>query len=92
MVAKPRQRARFSHIVRDPRVCGGEPTIKGTRIPVRAVVIEYQRSNDVEWVRKGYPGLDIATIRETLAFYETNREEIDRDIAANEAEDKDSSS
>jgi uncharacterized protein (DUF433 family) len=70
-------------------VCGGEPTIKGTRIPVRAIVIEYQRHKDLGWVHRGYPRLDVPTIQEALAFYEANREEIDRAISDNEDEGKD---
>src|SRR4051794_360420 len=73
-------------IVRDPQVCGGEPTIKGTRIPVRCIVVEYQRHQDLEWVRQGYPRLDAVSLRDALEFYETNREEIDCLIAENEDE------
>ena len=80
--------AAFPHIVRDPHVCGGEPTVAGTRIPVRCIVIEYQRHQDVEWVRQGYPRLDGPRIQEALAFYDAYREEIDSLIAANEAEDE----
>ncbi|MBI4491685.1 MAG: DUF433 domain-containing protein [Chloroflexi bacterium] len=87
MAALPRS-ARFGRIARNPRVCGGEPTIKGTRIPVRSIVIEYQRYHDLEWVRAGYPQLDVPTIQEALTFYEAHREEIDRSIAENEEEDE----
>lgn len=86
MATVPRSAA-FSRIVRDRRVCGGEPTIKGTRIPVRSIVIEYQRAQDVGWVLQGYPTLDEAAVREALAYYEANREAIDWLIAENEAED-----
>ena len=76
--------ASFSHIVRNPQVCGGEPTIKGTRIPVRSVVIEYQRNNDLAWVLQGYPRLSADLIREALAYYDVYREEIDQLIADEE--------
>ena len=79
--------ASFTHIVRDPRICGGEPTIKGTRIPVRSVIIEYQRNNDLNWVLQGYPRLDENLIREALAYYNVYRTEIDQ-LIADEEDDK----
>jgi uncharacterized protein (DUF433 family) len=86
-VATVPRRLAFPQIVRDRHVCGGEPTIKGTRIPVRSVVVEYHRHHDREWVLQGYPALDEATLQEALAFYEANREAVDQLIAENEAED-----
>src|SRR4051794_27133629 len=85
MAARPKP-ASFNHIVRDPRVCGGEPTIKGTRIPVRSVIIEYQRDNDLDWVLQGYPRLDADLIREALAYYDVHRTEIDQLNAEEEDE------
>ena len=37
MVATAKAGARL--IVRNPRIQGGEPTIRGTRVPVRSIVI-----------------------------------------------------
>ena len=73
-----------ARIVRDPRVCGGEPTVEGTRIPVRCVAVEYQLSRDIAAVRRAYPQLDFPTIEAALAYYEAHRAEIDRLIDENE--------
>lgn len=65
-------------------MCGGEPTIEGTRVPVRSIVIQWRHHGDLEDVRRAYPRLDIQAIREALGFYEQNREEIDRLIEQND--------
>jgi len=73
-----------ARIVRDPRICGGEPTVAGTRIPVRSVVIQWQRYHDYAQVQCAFPRLDVPAIQVALAFYEANRQEIDRLIDENE--------
>jgi uncharacterized protein (DUF433 family) len=78
------QRQPTSHIVRNPLVLHGEPTVAGTRVPVRSVVIAWQLHQDVDRVCRAYPMLSRADVAEALAFYEQHREEIDRYIAENE--------
>lgn len=73
-------------VVREPRILGGEPTIKGTRVPVRSIVLAHRRYGDAERVRQAYPMLDRAAVEEALAFYTANREEIDQHIAENETD------
>ena len=41
----------------DPRVCGGKPVIRGTRIPVVVLVAELAEGRSWEDIRRGYPGL-----------------------------------
>jgi uncharacterized protein (DUF433 family) len=77
--------ATFPHSVRDPTIVGGEPVIDGTRVPVRSIVIVYQLYGDKARVLKAFPHASPADVEEALAYYEANREEIDRDIAENEA-------
>ena len=74
----------FPHIVRDPEIVGGEPTIKGTRIPVRSVAIVYDRSKSIEEVCASYPRLTPEIAQEALAFYAANKAEIDGYIEENE--------
>jgi uncharacterized protein (DUF433 family) len=83
MAAAP-QPETFLHIVRTPGICGGEPRVDGTRVPVRCIVIEYQLTGDVAQVHSAYPGIDIPTIEEALAYYDVNREEIAHYIEDNE--------
>jgi len=72
------------HIVRDPRICGGEPTVGGTRIPVRAIVVSNRFFQDQRRVQQAYPRLNPAAIDVALAYYAEHREEIDRLIEENE--------
>jgi uncharacterized protein (DUF433 family) len=72
------------HIVRNPLVLGGEPTMAGTRVPVRSVVIAWQVHQDVDRVCRAYPMLSRADVEEALAFYDGHRAEIDRYITENE--------
>lgn len=82
MQAVPRPEA--AYIVRDPRICGGQPTVAGTRVPVRSVVIQWQLYHDLNRVQSAFPRLDIPAIQAALAFYESHREEIDHLIEENE--------
>jgi uncharacterized protein (DUF433 family) len=67
-----------ARIVRVPGVCGGDPTVEGTRVPVHNIVVEWRCYQDLERVHEAFPGVDIPSIRAALSFYEENREEIDR--------------
>ena len=74
----------FPHIVRTPGICGGEPRVDGTRVPVRCIVIELRLQGDLAGIQRAYPGLKTRIVGEALAFYEANREEIDHLIEDNE--------
>ena len=70
-------------IVRDPRIQGGEPTIRGTRVPVRSIVLAHERyAGDRARVAQAFT-VDEAAVAAALAFYEANKAEIDRIISEN---------
>jgi uncharacterized protein (DUF433 family) len=75
---------RPARIVRDPAVCGGEPTVEGTRVPVRSIVIQWKHYRDLDRVLSAFPHLRIHDVRGALDFYESHRDEIDRLIEENE--------
>ncbi len=79
-----RRRTRFPNIVRDPWIVGGEPTIRGTRIPVRSVVLIHNE-NGFEYTCEAFPSASPEQLQEALEFYREHREEIDRYIGENEA-------
>ena len=79
-----RQSAVAHRIVRDPRVCGGDPTIAGTRIPVQSIMVSYRMYGNVEQVQQAFPRLGAADVEAALLYYGTHREEIDRLIEENE--------
>jgi uncharacterized protein (DUF433 family) len=78
------KQTKASRIVRDPNVWGGEPIVEGTRVPVSSIVVEWQRSRDIEQLREAFPRVDAHALREALAYYEVHRAEIDQLIEENE--------
>ncbi|MGE3271227.1 MAG: DUF433 domain-containing protein [Chloroflexota bacterium] len=76
------ERAPYSRIVRDPRVHGGEPTVRGTRVPVRVIVVAWRGEPEMPAMLQAYPRLTEADIVEALAFYREHQAEIDARIEA----------
>lgn len=75
-------------IVRNPGILHGEPTIEGTRIPVRAVVLFTYEYGDIAGVQSALPSLSANDIETAMRFYREHRSEINRYIAENnEGED-----
>jgi uncharacterized protein (DUF433 family) len=56
------------HIVRDPRICGGEPTMKGTRILLRVLLANLAAGESHETLREDYPSLTPEHVRAAIAF------------------------
>ncbi|HEX5416174.1 MAG TPA: DUF433 domain-containing protein [Chloroflexota bacterium] len=75
------------NVVRNPNVCGGEPIIEGTRIPVSSIVSLWLAYRDYDRVRSAFPRLDRDAIDCALVYYQLHQPEIDRLItdAAREA-------
>ncbi len=58
-------------IVSDPKICGGEPCIKGTRIPVHIVLSHLSAGEDYDTILKHFPRLtkeDILACLEYASF------------------------
>jgi uncharacterized protein (DUF433 family) len=81
-----RRPATAGRIVRSPRVLGGEPIVRGTRIPVRSIILAAREYGGVEGVLEAYPQLTPADVHDALAFYETHQAEIERYLRENLAE------
>jgi len=63
-------------IASDPNICGGEPCIKGTRIPVHIVLSHLAAGEDYEIVLKNFPKLtkeDIFACLEYASFLTTEK-------------------
>ena len=63
------------HIVRDPKVCGGEPVIKGTRVTVRTVLASLAEGAKTEEILADFPTLKEEDIRAVIAFAAASAEE-----------------
>lgn len=74
------------YIQSDPDICGGEPVLSGTRIPVRTVVVWTQEGKSVDEIAAMYPNLTHAMIHDALSFYYDHRDFIDRLIEENTVE------
>jgi uncharacterized protein (DUF433 family) len=70
--------------VRKPRVQGGEPVIRGTRVPVRSIAIAFEEyGGDLERVGRAV-AVGPAAVRAALAYYRRHKAEIDQLIAKHE--------
>ena len=52
----------------NPRVCGGQPVIKGTRISVAAVLEQLAAGESWDSLLHGYPELTRADVRAVLDY------------------------
>lgn len=55
-------------IVADVAICGGEPCVRGTRIPVRVVLSHLAAGETAEEVLRDFPTLTEADIRACLEY------------------------
>lgn len=62
-------------IVRDPQTCGGEPVIKGTRVPVRTVLASLAEGDRTDDILKDFPTLTEEDVRSVIAFAAASAEE-----------------
>jgi uncharacterized protein (DUF433 family) len=63
------------YIVRDPKVCGGEPVIKGTRVTVRTVLASLAEGAKTEEILEDFPTLKEEDIRAVISFAAASAEE-----------------
>lgn len=63
------------YIVRDPKVCGGEPVIKGTRVTVRTILASLAEGAKIEEILEDFPTLTEEAVRAVIAFAAASTEE-----------------
>ena len=63
------------YIVRDPKVCGGEPIIKGTRVTVRTILASLAEGDTVQELFNAFPTLNEEDVRAVVAFAAASAEE-----------------
>ena len=74
-----------SMLVTTPGVCGGKIRIDGTRITVLRIASLYKQGLSAEEVVQTYPHLSLGQVYAALAYYHTNRQEIEAAIDAENA-------
>lgn len=73
-----------SLIERDAEIRKGRPCIAGTGITVHRIAIWYKLGHSPEEIARRYGHLTVGQIYAALAYYHSNREEIDAQLAAEE--------
>jgi uncharacterized protein (DUF433 family) len=62
-------------IIRNPKICGGEPVIKGTRVTLRTVLASLAEGATTEEIIKDFPTLTEQDVRAAIAFAAASAEE-----------------
>jgi len=75
-----------SLITASPGICGGRPRIAGTGVSVLRIAGWYNMGMTPEEIAAEYGHLNLAQIHAALAYYHANRDEVDAEMAAEEAE------
>jgi uncharacterized protein (DUF433 family) len=75
----------FPGVESNPGVCGGEPCIVRTRIPVWLLEQARRLGTSEADLLRAYPSLRAEDLANAWAYVRSHREEIDRQIEENEA-------
>lgn len=71
------------YVVTDDQILGGEPIIKGTRTPIRAIVELYRLGTIPEEIPSRLPHLSLAQVFDALSYYNDHQDEINAHIERN---------
>lgn len=80
---QPSQPTEHPYIESVTTILSGEPVIKNTRTPVRAIVERWKFGETPEEILQNLPHLRLAQIFDALGYYDDHREEIETYIEAN---------
>ena len=75
-----------SILIRTPDVCGGRIRIDGTRITVHRIATLYRQGQTAEDIAQTYSHLSLGQVYAALAYYHANRDEIDSELTAADAQ------
>lgn len=75
------------YIIKDERILSGEPIIKDTRTPVRAVVELWRLGYAPEEIVRELPHLSLAAVFDALSYYSDHQQEINEYIERNRVPD-----
>ncbi len=63
------------YIVRDPKICGGEPVIKGTRVTIRTILASLAEGATIQEILEDFPTLKENDVRAVIAFAAASAED-----------------
>lgn len=64
-----------ARIVREPKTCGGEPVVRGTRVTIRTVLASLAEGDSIESILDDFPTLTKEDVRAVIAFAAASAEE-----------------
>jgi uncharacterized protein (DUF433 family) len=73
-------------VTRSPDIGHDRPVITGTNTSVRRVVVLYKQGASAEEIARRMSHLNLAQVYAALAYYHANRDEIESDLAEEDAE------
>ncbi|MBI1745150.1 MAG: DUF433 domain-containing protein [Acidobacteria bacterium] len=71
------------YVIRREDILSGEPIIKGTRTPVRAIAEWWKFGATPDEILQNLPYLTLAQIFDALSYYTDHREEIEQYVREN---------
>lgn len=78
--ASSAEAAGYRYVTRVPGICGGRPIIRGTRVPVKAIVGYHKLGMNPDEIATALPNLTLAQIHEALSYYYDHVAEIEQEI------------
>ena len=76
------------YVARDDSILGGEPIIKGTRTPIRAIVEIWRLGIAPEEITSHLPHLTLAQVFDALSYFADHQDEIAHHIERNRVGDE----
>ncbi len=64
-----------NYIVRDPKICGGQPVLRGTRVLLRTVLASLADGDSIEQILASFPTLTRDQVSAVIAFAAASAEE-----------------
>lgn len=75
-------------LVRTTHIAGGRLRLDGTRLTVNQLVTMYKQGYTAEELASEFRQVTAAQVYAALAYYHANREEVERELAAEAEEDR----
>lgn len=75
------------YIASSAQILSGEPVIKGTRTPVRAIVELWRQGSAPEEICRHLPHLNLAQVFDALSYYSDHQDEINAYIERNRVDE-----
>lgn len=63
------------YIARDAGICGGQPVVKGTRVPIRTILATLAEGATDEDILRQFPTVSRDALRAVIAFAASSAEE-----------------